>query len=188
MTSDVVPDRCPWCSAALPPRRTSASCPSCGAALRQADDEIPGLTRVDPAVLARAQRPAPRSRLLGWLAGGGSDIGAPMADTATAVATADAGLVDDRVSLEPPSEAVRREIRRLELEARQAELAAERREIDEPSAFAEDEADDAGSGPDGGAAASEDPTGGQAPGPGARASEAPERTRGKPRRRKTSAS
>ena len=119
MTSDA--PRCPWCSAALPTRGALTACPSCGASLVQADEEIPGLTRVDPEVLIRS-KPAPaRSRLLGWLSGDTEPL--PAATSQARMAAVLAG-VDDRASLEPPSDAVRREMRRLEQLAIETELAA----------------------------------------------------------------
>lgn len=122
MTSDASNTRrCPWCSAALPTRGALTACPSCGASLVQADEEIPGLTRVDPEVLIRS-KPAPaRSRLLGWLSGDTEPL--PAAAPQARMAEALAG-VDDRASLEPPSDAVRREMRRLEQLAVASELAA----------------------------------------------------------------
>jgi hypothetical protein len=51
--------RCAWCEAAAPPDATS--CPACGAALAQREDlgglAIPGVTAVDPALAAVADRP-----------------------------------------------------------------------------------------------------------------------------------
>ncbi len=98
--------RCPWCSAEVtgdPPR-----CPSCGAALREETSaDIPGVTQLDPA--ATSARPTPRSRgLLGWLSG--EYEGAEAAG--------------ERASVEPPSQAVRAEMARLEMEAIQSQLDA----------------------------------------------------------------
>ena len=97
---------CPWCSAKV--AGDPARCPSCGAALREETSaDIPGVTQLDPA--ATATRPAARSRgLLGWLSG--EYEGAEAAG--------------ERSSVEPPSQAVRAEMARLEMEAIQAQLDA----------------------------------------------------------------
>jgi hypothetical protein len=99
--------RCPWCSAAL--KNNPANCPSCGAVLHEDPGaEIPGVTQLDPAAGAVA-RPAPRSRgLLGWLSGEYEP----------------AEGAGERASVSPPSEAVRAEMARLEMEAIQAEIDA----------------------------------------------------------------
>src|SRR5258707_6755641 len=104
--------RCPWCSAEVtgdPPR-----CPSCGAALREdTSADIPGVTQLDPA--ATSARPTARSRgLLGWLSG--EYEGAEAAG--------------ERSSVEPPSQAVRAEMARLEIESIH-------RQLDAPVAHAE---------------------------------------------------
>jgi len=97
---------CPWCSAEV--TGDLARCPSCGAALREESTaDIPGVTQLDPA--AAEARPTPRSRgLLGWLSGEyeGSEA------------------AGERSSVEPPSQAVRAEMARLEIEAIQAQLDA----------------------------------------------------------------
>lgn len=131
MTSDASnAPRCPWCSAALPSRRAPVTCPSCGASLVPAEEEIPGLTRVDPEVLIRTKPSPGRSRLLGWLSGDTEPL--PVAAPKARMAAALAG-VDDRASLEPPSDAVRREMRLLEQLALEAELAAsDARSTEEP--------------------------------------------------------
>jgi hypothetical protein len=97
---------CPWCSAEV--IGDPAHCPSCGAALREeASADIPGVTQLDPA--ATSARPTARSRgLLGWLSG--EYEGAEAAG--------------ERSSVEPPSQAVRAEMARLEIEAIQAQLDA----------------------------------------------------------------
>jgi hypothetical protein len=99
--------RCPWCSAAL--KNNPARCPSCGASLHEDPSaEIPGVTQLDPAAGAVA-RPAPRSRsLLGWLSGEYEP-------------SEGAG---ERESVSPPSDEVRAEMARLEMEAIQAEIEA----------------------------------------------------------------
>ena len=46
---------CAWCSATVPVE--AATCPSCGASLRDAaDGDIPGVTQVDPAAVVRTKR------------------------------------------------------------------------------------------------------------------------------------
>ena len=99
--------RCPWCSAVV--SGDPIRCPSCGAALREeANAEIPGVTQLDPASTV-AVRPAPRSRgFLGWLSGEYE----PEESAA------------ERASVSPPSDAVRAEMARLEMEAIQAEIEA----------------------------------------------------------------
>jgi hypothetical protein len=106
-TEPTASSRCPWCSSPIP--ADSTTCPSCGAKLRdEADADIPGVTQIDPA--ATVSRVAPRGRgLIGWLSGDYETV-----DT-------DA----DRASVELPSDAVKREIFRLEMEALKAELDAE---------------------------------------------------------------
>jgi hypothetical protein len=99
--------RCPWCSAEV--KGDPVNCPSCGAALREeASADIPGVTQLDPAPTASA-RPAPRSRgFLGWLSGEYEP----------------AEGAGERTSVSPPSDAVRAEMARLEMEAIQAEIDA----------------------------------------------------------------
>jgi len=103
---------CPWCSAALP-APDATDCPSCEARLVEPlDVEIPGVTAVDPHLLAAAAAPRKVKRTFGSL------------------------LVGDDNEIPPPSEAempalarpdadVRREILRLEMEARLVALRAE---------------------------------------------------------------
>jgi len=88
--------RCPWCSAQVTPE--TAVCPSCGAKLLDdAAAEIPGVTQIDPA--ATAPRPTPRSRgLIGWLSG---DFETTESDS-------------DRAGVEPPTDAVKQEMLRLD--------------------------------------------------------------------------
>ncbi|HEV2006171.1 MAG TPA: hypothetical protein VGQ85_06100 [Candidatus Limnocylindrales bacterium] len=99
--------RCPWCSAQVTPE--TAICPSCGAKLLDdAAAEIPGVTQLDPA--ATAPRPTPRSRgLIGWLSG---DFETTESDS-------------DRAGVEPPTDAVKQEMLRLEMEALKTELEGE---------------------------------------------------------------
>ena len=120
--------RCPWCSAKVTPE--TAICPSCGAKLRdEADADIPGVTQLDPA--ATAPRPTPRSRgLIGWLSG---DFETTESDS-------------DRAGVEPPTDAVKQEMLRLEMEALRTELeaeAAERAAQGEPVVAEAEVADDA---------------------------------------------
>ena len=96
---------CPWCSATVPVE--AATCPSCGASLRDAaDGDILGVTQVDPAAVVRTKRI--RSRNIAAFLGVGDGP-------------------DDEEStgkVEPPSEAVKREMLRLELAAIDAEIEA----------------------------------------------------------------
>ena len=96
---------CPWCSATVP--MEAATCPSCGASLRDAaDGDILGVTQVDPAAVVRTKRI--RSRNIAAFLGVGDGP-------------------DDEEStgkVEPPSEAVKREMLRLELAAIDAEIEA----------------------------------------------------------------
>jgi hypothetical protein len=106
--------RCPWCSAPLPPG-DHESCPSCSATLNNpagAEPDIKGVTTLDPMAIiqARAEVARPRSRILSFITGE-----AP-GETATA---------SNPESLAPPDLAVRREMRRLEIEAERADLEAE---------------------------------------------------------------
>jgi hypothetical protein len=106
------PPTCPWCSATLPVA-DAAVCPACEARLVEPPDVvIPGVTAVDPALLAMAAAPRKVKRTFGSL------------------------LVGDDNEIPPPSEAempalarpdadVRREILRLEMEAQLAALKAE---------------------------------------------------------------
>ena len=120
MLDDVTPQasgdapRCTWCSAPLP-SADAAACPSCGATLiGEGDPNVPGLTAIDADAILRAARAAkarPRSRLMSWISGeyveGSGD--SPAAEG----------------SLAPPSDDVRREMLRLELQAQVANLQAE---------------------------------------------------------------
>jgi hypothetical protein len=101
---------CPWCSATLTPDATV--CPSCGANLvADGEPDVPGVTAIDPASIARSKAAPPsRNRLLSWISGEyPSDV--PSRAEAQAIA--------------PPDLDVRREILRLELEAEVANLQAE---------------------------------------------------------------
>lgn len=101
---DDVP-RCSWCSARLD-HPGVASCPSCGAQLTAPEPvDVPGVTAVDPAILALANRPRPERRsLAAWLAGDRVDEYPPPSAA-------------ELSALARPDMAVRREMRRLELVA-----------------------------------------------------------------------
>jgi hypothetical protein len=118
--------RCPWCSSAV--AADASTCPSCGAALHGASDladEIPGVTKVDPITMARRAIARP-NRLASWLAGDVDPL--PPADPLAPILGPRGGAVGleaaGPTSVAPPSEAVRREMRRIELEAIKAELEA----------------------------------------------------------------
>ena len=110
--SDLV---CPWCSAALPPV-TEERCPSCGAALKEPDaTAVPGVTQIDVEAILKGRTLTQKPRgLIGWLAGEyeGPTPDAPPPGT-----------------LEPPDQAVRREMLRLELAALEAEVLARQAEV-----------------------------------------------------------
>ena len=123
-----VPDSapiCPWCSAVLP-SPAEERCPSCGAALREANaTEVPGVTRVDHEALLRGRMPAQRSRgLIGWISGE-YEVEAPTPPPGT---------------LEPPANEVRREMLRLELAALEAEVQARQTAADALAAAAREAA------------------------------------------------
>lgn len=105
---------CPWCSASLVTGQEE-TCPSCGAALREAaESEVPGVTRVDVEAILKARTSAPRGRgLIGWLSGE-SDAEGP---------------TPSREGIAPPDQAVRREMLRLELAALEAEAQAHQAEV-----------------------------------------------------------
>ncbi len=131
--------RCPWCSA--PVTADVDRCPSCGAALRDAsettDGEIPGVTQVDPVVGLR-RRVARPNRLVGWLADVDTEPDStfqampsptPGRDASEALSASGSG------SVAPPSDDVRREMRRLELDALKAELEARQSEVEAEAAL-----------------------------------------------------
>ena len=103
---------CPWCPAALP-AVDAAACPSCEARLIEpADIVIPGVTAVDPVLLAAAAAPRKVKRTFGsLLVGEDNEVPPPSEAEMPALARPDAD--------------VRREILRLEMEARLAALRAE---------------------------------------------------------------
>ncbi|HEU0243547.1 MAG TPA: hypothetical protein VFQ75_06540 [Candidatus Limnocylindrales bacterium] len=104
--------RCQWCSAALP-APDLPTCPSCGATLTSTTggEEIKGVTTLDTEAIIRARSEAarPRSRLLSFITGE-----QPVELN-----------VGEAESLAPPDDAVRLEMRRLELEAERVDLEAE---------------------------------------------------------------
>jgi hypothetical protein len=113
--------RCPWCSAPLatPPAEL---CVDCGAVLGGAagsEPQLPGVTMLDAEAILRAKSAVsrPRSGLISFLVGNVPDTG-----DATAQPPGPG-------SLAPPSGDVRREMIRLELAARLAELEAEAAEL-----------------------------------------------------------
>lgn len=124
---------CPWCSATVPVEATT--CPSCGASLRDAaEGDIPGVTQLDPAAVIRTRKI--RSRNIAAFLGVGDGP-------------------DDEEStgkVEPPSDAVRREMLRLQLAAIDAELEAKAKEVEAQRTLPRDEsarpdkADGAGNG------------------------------------------
>ncbi len=101
---------CPWCSAPLPDADAPA-CPSCDARLVESEGvEILGVTAVDPSFTASAA--APRGvRPLGSLFASGDDDTLPTDSELPALA--------------PPDLEVRKEMLRLEMDARLASLQAE---------------------------------------------------------------
>ncbi len=104
--------RCPWCSAPLP-ASTLATCPSCGATLHgDGEAQLPGVTTLDTDAILRAKSAVsrPRNRFLSFITGEVDDGGTMRADPD---------------SIAPPSDAVLREMRRLELAAEVANLEAE---------------------------------------------------------------
>jgi len=108
---DLVPI-CPWCSAALP-AADAAVCPSCGAHLTGVSDmDIPGVTTVDPVMLAAAAAPRKIKRSLGSLLVGNDDEIPPPSEA-------------EMPALARPDADVRREILRLEMDAQLASLKAE---------------------------------------------------------------
>ena len=115
---------CPWCSSTVPVE--AVTCPSCGAQLRDAaEGEILGVTQIDPAAIVGIKR-AKGGMLVSWLGGDSS----PEEESGGKV--------------EPPSEAVRREMLRLELAAIDAELEAKRIAAEAQAALPSDDPKAAG--------------------------------------------
>jgi hypothetical protein len=95
--------------------------------LGEARDEaaIPGVTRVDPVIATRKPLPQP-NRIVRWLAGDVDPLPASPPPTVTTDAATGRLVLETAsgASFAPPSDAVRREMARLELEAIRAELEA----------------------------------------------------------------
>ncbi len=108
---------CPWCSAPLPGVDVTA-CPSCGARLVEDEGvDIPGVTAVDPGLLAVAAAPRKVKRTFGSLLVGDDNEVPPPSEA-------------EMPALAPPDLDVRREMLRLELEARLTVLRAEAQAIE----------------------------------------------------------
>jgi hypothetical protein len=117
-------ETCPWCSAKV--SVSAATCPSCGASLRDAvDEEILGVTQIDPAAVSRASRIKP-GRIATWL---GAEDTAPTSDLGGHV--------------EPPSKEVREEMLRLELAAIDAEIEAKKQAAEAAKILPDEEAPEA---------------------------------------------
>ena len=117
-------ETCPWCSAKV--SASAAKCPSCGASLKDAvDEEILGVTQIDPAAVSRASRIKP-GRIATWL---GAE------DTA---ATTDLGG-----HVEPPSKEVREEMLRLELAAIDTEIEAKKQAAEAAKILPDEDAPEA---------------------------------------------
>jgi hypothetical protein len=120
----VATETCPWCSAKV--SVSAAKCPSCGASLRDAvDEEILGVTQIDPAAVSRASRIKP-GRIATWL---GAEDTAPTSDLGGHV--------------EPPSKEVREEMLRLELAAIDAEIEAKKQAAEAAKILPDEEAPEA---------------------------------------------
>jgi hypothetical protein len=101
---------CPWCSAQLPAADATV-CPTCEAHLVGSDGvDILGVTTVDPFITASSSAPR-RVRVLGSLFAGDNDDMVPSPEELPALA--------------PPDVEVRREMLRLEMDARLAALQSE---------------------------------------------------------------
>jgi hypothetical protein len=106
------PAICPWCSAVLP-APDAAVCPSCEARLVEEHEvEIPGVTSVEPSLIAAAAAPRKIKRTFGSLFVGEDNSIPPPSEA-------------ELPALAPPDADVRREMLRLELDARLAALQAE---------------------------------------------------------------
>ena len=112
---------CPWCSAAIPVE--ASTCPSCGAALRDAaDGDVAGVTQVDLAATSRLARMKPPGRIAQWLG---------------AESTTDNPALAGHV--EPPSDAVKQEMLRLEIAAIDAEIEAKNAQLEAERLLAPEE-------------------------------------------------
>jgi len=119
---------CSWCSATIPV--DVATCPSCGAALRDAvDGDVAGVTQVDLAATSRLARMKPPGRIATWL-------GAERTTDNPALAG----------KIEPPSDEVRKEMLRLELAAIEAELEAKNAQLEAERTLPPDEGSPTGEG------------------------------------------
>ena len=117
-------ETCPWCSAKV--SASASTCPSCGASLRDAvEDEILGVTQIDPGAVSRASRIKP-GRLATWL---GAEDTAPSSDLGGHV--------------EPPSKEVREEMLRLELAAIDAEIEAKKQAAEAAKILPDEDASEA---------------------------------------------
>jgi len=126
---------CPWCSAPLPSADATA-CPRCEARLVEDEGiDIPGVTAVDPGLLAAAAAPRKVKRTFGSLLVGDDNEIPPPSEA-------------EMPALAPPDLEVRREMLRLELEARLTGLRAEVQAME-----AEDRVDDGPTPPEPGGAA-----------------------------------
>jgi len=117
-------ETCPWCSAQV--SASAATCPSCGASLRDAvDEDILGVTQIDPGAVSRASRikPGRLATLLG------------------AESTAESSDLGGHV--EPASKAVREEMLRLELAAIDAEIEARKQAVEAEKILGDDQAKEA---------------------------------------------
>ena len=91
---------CPWCSTPIP--STASACPKCGALVEGAvAQDIPGLTVVDPKATL----------------GTGEGLVPDFVDPKALLQVGKRGDAVDSDAIRPPSEAVRLEMRKIELEA-----------------------------------------------------------------------
>lgn len=122
--------RCPWCSS--PITADDVNCPNCGAALHEdGEHEIPGVTQVDPHA-ASLQNPEPAGGgVIGWLSGEYVPDPTPA----------------ELASVEPPTDAVRREMLKIEVDALRAELEAREAERDIEAREAAEDAGGTGNNP-----------------------------------------
>lgn len=124
--------RCPWCSSVV--ASDAATCPSCGAVLREPANEepsIPGVTSIDPSIPTSRAIARP-NRLVRLIAGDLDPLPPDQVPRSSAAIAPDTAAVlagAGQAAVAPPSEAVRREMARLELEAIRAELEAQAAEV-----------------------------------------------------------
>ena len=123
--ADAATETCPWCSSKV--SASATKCPSCGASLKDAvEEEILGVTQIDPGAVSRASRIKP-GRLATWL---GAEDTAPTTDLGGHV--------------EPPSKEVREEMLRLELAAIDAEIEAKKQAAEAARILPDEDAPEAG--------------------------------------------